>query len=150
MLPSGRFLDVPESRSRTMAAIRGKNTRSTEIALRMALVRSKLSGWRLHAAELLGKPDVIFPNERVVVFVDGCFWHGCKDCGHIPKTRSSFWSAKIMRNKLRDRKATRRLRQQGLKVIRIWEHSLDDPITARKAIRKITVALGRVRDSHQC
>lgn len=141
-LPDGRFLNVSKIRSRTMAAIRGKHTKSTEVALRMALIRSKISGWRLHATDLLGRPDVYFPLHRVAVFVDGCFWHGCPKCGHIPKTRTPFWHAKIMRNRTRDRVNTRKLRLSNVKVIRIWEHSLRDKERTIRALLKISNALG--------
>lgn len=107
-----------------MSGIRGKNTRSTERALRWALMRAGIKGWRLHANELLGKPDFYFPKQKLAIFVDGCFWHGCAKCGHIPRTRSSFWAAKIQRNKQRDRAAARTLKANGTNVIRVWEHSL--------------------------
>jgi DNA mismatch endonuclease (patch repair protein) len=107
-----------------MSAIRGKNTRSTERALRSALMRAGIKGWQLHADEMVGKPDVYFPKQKLAIFVDGCFWHGCARCGHIPRTRSSFWAAKILRNKQRDRAAVRILKANGTHVIRVWEHSL--------------------------
>src|SRR5205823_6917634 len=103
-LSEGKFLNVSATRSRMMSAIRGKNTRSTERALRMALMRAGIKGWRLHAVNLPGKPDVYFPTQRLAVFIDGCFWHFCPKCGHIPKTRRIFWNAKIQRNQERDRK----------------------------------------------
>src|SRR5688500_15793960 len=90
-LPGGQFLNVPKVRSRAMSAIRGKNNRSTEIKFRMALVRAGISGWSIHE-NLPGRPDVYFSGARVAVFLDGCFWHGCARCGHIPKTNSLFWS----------------------------------------------------------
>ena len=123
-LPAGKFLNVPAVRSRTMAAIRGKNNKTTELALRMALVRSRISGWRLNAVNLPGKPDLFFERKKVAVFVDGCFWHGCPRCGHVPKTRAKFWHAKIQRNKLRHIFVARQLRKKGIRVVRIWEHSL--------------------------
>jgi len=110
-----------------MAAIRGKHTRSTELALRMALVRSKITGWRLHEADLPGKPDVFFPRQKVAVFVDGCFWHGCPKCGHLPKTNRAFWRAKILRNKQRDRLAKSRLMRMRITTLRLWEHELNCP-----------------------
>jgi DNA mismatch endonuclease Vsr len=127
-----------------MAAIRGKHTKSTEVALRMALIRSKISGWRLHATDLLGRPDVFFPRQRVAIFVDGCFWHGCPKCGHVPKTRTSFWRAKILRNRARDRVNTRNLKLSNVKVIRIWEHSLSGREKTIRALVKISNALGEV------
>jgi DNA mismatch endonuclease (patch repair protein) len=124
-LRKGTFEDVPAARARTMGAIRARNNKTTEKALRMALVRAGARGWVLHAA-LPGRPDFFFPKQKIAIFVDGCFWHGCKQCGHIPKTRSEFWRAKIKRNKQRDLDVTAQLKQMGLAVIRIWEHELRD------------------------
>ena len=138
-LPLGEFRDVPVFRSRTMAAIRGKHNKTTELALRMALVRSNISGWRLHADDLPGKPDLFFEREKLAIFVDGCFWHGCPKCGHIPKTRSSFWRAKILGNKRRDRANARKLRRIGFRVVRIWEHSLRRKEGAKALVRQIVV-----------
>ena len=70
------------------------------------------------------KPDFVFPKLRTALFVDGCFWHGCPKHGTKPKTRASFWLAKIMGNKARDRRVNRLLRGKGWKVLRIWEHEL--------------------------
>jgi len=126
-LKDGKFKNVPVDRSRTMAAIRGKNNRTTELRLRMALVRAGICGWESNVGELPGKPDIFFREHQIAVFVDGCFWHGCPKCGHWPKTRSSFWKTKILRNKERDKKNRRKLCRNGIKVVHIWEHSLKDP-----------------------
>ena len=122
LLPSG-FENVSVVRSRVMGKIRARNNRSTELRLRMALIRQGRRGWVLHP-DLPGKPDFFFEREKLAIFVDGCFWHGCRKCGHIPKTRSVFWSAKIERNRLRDRNTARTLKASGITVLRIWEHSL--------------------------
>jgi len=123
-LKGGKFKNVPAVRSKTMSAIRGKNNRSTELRFRMALVRAGINGWETNAEDFVGKPDFFFRKKRIAVFVDGCFWHGCPKCGHYPKTRSSFWKTKILRNKERDKKNRRKLRREGIKVVNIWEHSL--------------------------
>jgi DNA mismatch endonuclease (patch repair protein) len=107
-----------------MSAIRSKGNKSTEIKLRMALVRARISGWQSHHRSVIGRPDFYFPQVPVAVFVDGCFWHGCSRCGHTPNTRSAYWAAKFLRNRTRDRVVNRSLRRQGIKVIRIWEHEL--------------------------
>lgn len=120
-----------------MAAIRGKHNRTTELALRMALVRSGISGWRLQAVDLPGKPDLFFERKRVAVFVDGCFWHGCPLCGHVPKTRTEFWQAKIQRNKHRHIFVARQLKEKGIRVIRIWEHSLKSDVGKRKVLNHL-------------
>jgi DNA mismatch endonuclease, patch repair protein len=123
-LNGGKFKNVPPIRSKTMAAIRGKNNRTTELTLRMALVRAGIRGWETNVEELPGKPDFFFYKKNIAVFVDGCFWHGCPKCGHFPKTRGSFWKMKILRNKERDRTNRERLHRMGIKVVVIWEHSL--------------------------
>ena len=120
-LPGGGFTNVPEKRSRTMAAVRGKGNRTTERRLRCALAAAGIRGWKMHPYDIPGCPDFWFPRARLAVFVDGCFWHGCPKCGHLPRTNAAFWKAKFERNKARDRRVTRRLRQQGVAVIRIWE-----------------------------
>jgi DNA mismatch endonuclease (patch repair protein) len=98
-LKGGKFENVPPVRSRTMAAIRGKHNRSTELSLRMAFVRAGIRGWETNVRELPGQPDFFFRKHLLAIFVDGCFWHGCPKCGHYPKTRSAFWKMKILRNK---------------------------------------------------
>ena len=78
----------------------------------------------MHVSSLPGFPDFLFKVPRVSVFIDGCFWHACPRCGHIPKTNRSYWQAKIARNKRRDRSVSRTLRELGYQVIRIWECEL--------------------------
>lgn len=137
-LPNGAFTCVPLVRSRTMAAIKGKHNLSTDIQFRMALVRMGIKNWVTHS-DLPGKPDVYFPKKRLAIFLDGCFWHGCNKCGHIPKTNSLFWATKLSRTKSRDAKTTRLLRKQGIDVIRVWEHSLKN----NKQMIKILHAISR-------
>jgi DNA mismatch endonuclease (patch repair protein) len=140
-LPEGRFLNVSPERSRTMASIKGKHTKSTERKLRMALIRAGVKGWKLHPQRLPGNPDVYFPRTGTVVFVDGCFWHGCPKCGHIPHTNSTFWSAKFNRNRQRDLLNTRLLKKLGMNVVRIWEHSLKNRLSTTAAIDDIRLAV---------
>jgi DNA mismatch endonuclease (patch repair protein) len=73
----------------------------------------------------------------LAVFVDGCFWHGCPQCGHVPKTRSPFWEAKFQRNRMRDARNARKLRQLGVCVIRVWEHSLKTPVGRHRVLARI-------------
>jgi len=108
-----------------MRAVRGSGNRTTEQRFRFALVGAGLRGWTTRNREVLGNPDFLFPEARVAIFVDGCFWHGCTTCGHVPRTRRSYWNAKITRNRQRDRQTTRRLRALGFRVIRFWEHDLN-------------------------
>jgi len=140
-LPGGKFLNVSPERSRTMASIKGKHGKSTERKLRMALMRAGIQGWKLHPQGIQGNPDVYFPKTKTVVFVDGCFWHGCPKCGHVPHTNSTFWHAKFRRNRERDLRNTRELKRLGMKVIRIWEHSLKDHLSTTAVIEGIRLAL---------
>lgn len=128
-LPGGSFVGVSKERSKRMRAVRGRGNKTTENRLRSALVRTGVRGWRLAPREISGQPDFYFVKARLAVFVDGCFWHGCPRCGHIPKTNGKFWRAKIRRNRARDHMITRQLRASGLSVVRIWEHDLQKDIT---------------------
>lgn len=118
------FERVPEKRSATMAAIKSKGNKTTELRFRLALVRSGVHGWKMHDRNLPGTPDFSFRQSRVVVFIDGCFWHGCPQCGHIPRTRSGFWRAKIKGTRERDVSKDRALAAAGYRVFRIWEHDV--------------------------
>lgn len=140
-LESGWFSNVSPQRSRTMSAIRGKSNKSTELPIKMAFVRARVKGWVLHETTICGKPDFYFRRHRLAVFVDGCFWHGCPQCGHIPKTRTQFWKAKIDRNRQRDRRAKKVLAAEGIRALRVWEHSLRNPSHVRAIIRKVQAAL---------
>lgn len=123
-LPGGRFENVPEVRSRVMAAVRSTGNKTTEVQLRLALVRAAICGWRMHNRDVPGRPDFFFAEKKLAVFVDGCFWHGCRKCGHVPRTRSGFWAAKIRRNRQRDRQIDAALRAAGITPVRVWEHQL--------------------------
>ena len=79
--------------------------------------------------------DLVFKKHKLVVFVDGCFWHGCPWHYRTPKTRSEWWDAKIDRNKKRDAIKTRKLRRLGWKVVRVWEH-VDPDEAANKILNK--------------
>jgi len=107
----------------------------------MALVGSKLKGWKLNYKDLPGKPDFYFTNHKLAIFVDGCFWHGCPQCGHIPKTRTSFWNAKISRNIERDKLINENYKNLKIKIIRIWEHEIKNKIDLQKIIAYISKLL---------
>lgn len=111
-----------------MSAIKGKGNKTTEMRFRLALVRDGISGWNMHEPDIIGKPDFYFPDQKLVVFIDGCFWHGCPRCGHIPKTNTEYWREKIARNKKRDKSTTRKLRYRKYKVLRFWEHELKNDL----------------------
>ena len=112
------------TRSRMMSGIRGKNTKP-EIALRRLLHRSGLR-YRLHSAHLPGRPDIVFPSRRIVIFVHGCFWHrhdGCHWCS-TPSSNEEFWEAKFAGNVRRDHEAIELLRAASWRVAVVWECSL--------------------------
>jgi DNA mismatch endonuclease (patch repair protein) len=110
-------------RSEIMSHVQGHGNERTELALASLLRRSKLSGWRRNQP-VFGKPDFVFREQRVAVFVDGCFWHGCPAHATKPATNRAFWCKKLARNKARDQLVTRTLRAAGWRVLRVWEHEL--------------------------
>ena len=122
--PLPKFKSPSKTRSDNMRAIRSASNRSTERRLRAMLAANRLRGWAVHPPNIAGKPDFAFEHVRVVIFVDGCFWHGCPRCGHIPATNRLYWAAKITRNRTRDQRVSRKLRTLGWSVIRIWECDL--------------------------
>src|SRR5690349_4259655 len=106
-----------------MSGIRGKNTRP-ELILRSGLHRRGFR-FRLHPADLPGKPDLVFPKHQAVLFAHGCFWHG-HDC-HLfkwPRTREEFWRTKIEQNRKVDERAQTRLGQAGWRQAVVWECAL--------------------------
>lgn len=124
ILPRGKFDNVSPVRSKTMRAIRGRGNRSTEKRLIAVLARAGVRGWKVRPRGIAGNPDFVFPTARVAVFVDGCFWHGCPECGHIPRANRPYWAAKIAGNRRRDAKVDRLLQSNSIRVLRIWEHEL--------------------------
>lgn len=116
----------PESRSRIMSAIRSRGNTSTELRFATLLRSVHITGWRRHQ-NLPGRPDFVFRGERVVVFVDGCFWHSCPRCSRVPRVNKRYWGPKLARNRERDCQVTDELRDSGWTVLRVWEHQLDRP-----------------------
>lgn len=127
-------------RSQIMAAIRSHGNKATELKLISIFRANRITGWR-RGATLVGKPDFVFQKARVAVFVDGCFWHGCKSHCRIPRTNRAYWSRKIKRNIANDQRVNRRLRKAGWRVARIWAHSLGSPTrVARRIISLLSPA----------
>lgn len=128
----------PSSRSANMRAIRRRDT-SPEVALRSELHRR---GHRFrvdYAVPVEGRsprPDIVFTRQRLAVFVDGCFWHGCPEHGRKPRKNGHYWGPKITRNIERDQEQNERLRDADWTVIRIWEH---EPLAV--AVRRVEEAL---------
>lgn len=114
------------TRSRMMASVKSSGNRSTEVFVAALMRRNGIAGWRRNYV-LFGKPDFVFENYKVAIFVDGCFWHGCPWHCRKPQSNVDYWNEKIARNRTRDKQVTTRLTSVGWTVIRVWEHSLKDP-----------------------
>lgn len=119
---------TPEQRSEDMRRIRSANTKP-ELVVRKAL-HSLGYRYRLHRRDLPGRPDLVFPSRRKVIFVHGCFWHGheaacCPDARAV-KSNKPYWTQKIATNKLRDERNKERLQTEGWEVLVLWECELRD------------------------
>jgi len=113
---------TPKQRKYNMSRIRGKNT-NPEKKIRKLLWSQGIRGYRIHY-NLLGKPDLVFIRKKIVIFIDGCFWHKCPLCFHEPNTRNEFWMNKINSNVERDLKISKKLKEDGWTVLRFWEHEI--------------------------
>lgn len=110
-------------RSQVMSRIRSRGNKDTELALIRIFRANRIVGWRRNQP-LKGNPDFVFQKQRRIIFVDGCFWHGCLKHSKPPQSNQAYWQAKMIRNKQRDVFVTRTLRAKGWRVLRIWEHEL--------------------------
>jgi DNA mismatch endonuclease (patch repair protein) len=109
-----------------MKANRATET-SPEVALRRALRRTGLPGYRKNWRGVPGRPDIAYPGRRVAVFVHGCFWHRCPRCDlPLPRTNADFWRRKFERNRERDRRKVRRLEDTGWRVFVFWECEVNE------------------------
>ena len=128
----------PSTRSAVMARIKGRDTGPEKVM--DAMLRRLRRRYETHSKDLPGRPDFVFRRAKVVIFVDGDFWHGWR----FPAWRlklSEKWEAKIAANRLRDRRNHAKLRQHGWKVVRIWEHQLKrDP---QSCLNRVIDALGK-------
>ncbi|MCP5141405.1 MAG: DNA mismatch endonuclease Vsr [Gammaproteobacteria bacterium] len=126
----------PETRSRMMSGIKGKNTKP-ELEVRRQLHRLGFR-YRLHDKKLPGKPDIILKKYNAVIFVHGCFWHG-HNC-HLfkwPKTRPEFWKEKIIKNRENDLKALQKLQSSDWRVCTVWECAIKGPTKDIQATSEI-------------
>ncbi|WP_414660166.1 very short patch repair endonuclease [Horticoccus sp. 23ND18S-11] len=112
-----------KTRSSIMAAIRSSGNFSTEQKFIGLLKTVGARGWR-RGYPLYGRPDFVFLGVRTAIFIDGCFWHGCKKHHRSPTSNREYWTQKISLNRIRDRKTTKYLRAREWIVLRIWEHEL--------------------------
>jgi len=121
------------NRSALMSRVRSRGNATTESSIAKAFRLMAIAGWRRHVClrmkshtmnSIRTYPDFIFRRHRVAVFVDGCFWHGCREHCSTPKTNMRWWREKLAANRTRDRLVTKVLRAHGWKVIRMWEHDV--------------------------
>ncbi len=133
------------TRSYNMSRIKGKDTKPE------MLVRRYLHGlgyrYRLHVKDMPGKPDIVLPRYRTVIFINGCFWHGHEGCKYyvVPKTRSEWWLNKINHNRDNDAKAIKALKKAGWRVILVWECVLKPAHlnrTLAAVVKKLALRLG--------
>jgi len=142
---------TPAQRLKAMRSNRGRT--KPEIALARDLWRR---GFRYYTADgyknrtgirLVGNPDIVFPTKRILIFVDGCFWHGCQRCHNFARDCNLIWQKKIQKNLLRDRRVTRRLRTEGWTVIRIREHELRPTSRFEAVATQLAERIRRASDS---
>ena len=114
-------------RSEVMRRVKARDT-APERAVRRLLREAGLTGYRLHRADLPGRPDIAFIGRRRAIFVHGCFWHGhdCPRGARTPKANAEYWRAKIARNRARDAAARAALETQGWRTLTVWECALRD------------------------
>lgn len=127
---------TPEARSKLMSKVSARNT-GPEKKLRSLLHRAGFR-FRLHAKRLPGKPDIVLPRYRTVIFVHGCFWHGhtCAKGTNRPKTRPEFWEKKINGNQERDGRNRQELENLGWRVLTVWECELKNQEELMTRLRK--------------
>ena len=127
MIPMDVFTKA--KRSEVMRAVKSKNTK-LELCFRKALWRKGFR-YATNSSKYFGTPDIVLTKHKAVIFVDSCFWHGCRKHFRLPAVRVSFWKAKIETNRARDKKVASFYRRRGWRVFRVWEHDI------RKSMGKV-------------
>jgi DNA mismatch endonuclease (patch repair protein) len=118
-----------------MGKIRSKETK-IEIDFRKLLSKKGLK-YRKNSNKYFGKPDIVFPLKKIAIFIDSCFWHGCKKHCRVPAANRRYWLKKINGNKKRDKRVSSYFKKNGWKVIRIWEHDLKNKEFIKKILNKL-------------
>ena len=134
-----------EQRSRNMSSIRSKGNKTTERVFASILRQAGISGWRRHLS-LPGKPDFAFRSQRIAIFLDGRFWHGCPRCYRLPEDNRSYWRKKVAGNRSRDRRRSRELRALGWRMLRLWDHTLESPKGRMRILTKVSAVLAKSRN----
>lgn len=125
-----------KKRSEIMSRIKTRGNLATELRLIKILHENNITGWRRNRS-VFGKPDFVFPEARLAVFIDGCFWHGCPLHSTLPKANHIFWKNKLAKNKKRDKVVVRTLKADNWHVLRIWQHELNKSKYVAKHIRSM-------------
>jgi len=118
-----------------------------------AIVRNAIGyRWRIefNNSNIKGKPDIVIPSLFLIIFADGCFFHGCPLHGHLPKSNRQYWKAKLEMNRKRDKNNNKYLRRQGYGVWRIWEHELKGrraEETAKRLKRRLSCRIGTIKEA---
>lgn len=139
---------TPAQRHKNMCRIHDKDTKP-EIIVRKYLFAHGFR-YRLNVNSLPGKPDIVLPKYRTVIFVNGCFWHGHQGCRYfvIPKTRTEWWTQKIEKNRARDRQEQKELESEGWHTIVVWECQLK-PVKRQETLENLIHALGKIYVSNK-
>ena len=126
----------PKKRSEIMQAIKSRDSKM-ELFFRKELSKRGLR-YRKHVSRLPGKPDIVFVKKRAAIFLDSCFWHGCKKHCRLPASNKRYWIEKIERNKKRDKFVNKKYDGMGWKILRVWEHDINANTDAvvSKIVRK--------------
>jgi len=127
-----------KKRSEIMSKVRSKDSK-IEIEFRKKLWKACYR-YRKNSTKYFGKPDLVLPKYKTVIFIDSCFWHGCKKHGSTPQTRKRFWVTKIERNKERDKEVNRYYKKMTWAFFRVWEHDLKNSL--EKTVSKIAKKIG--------
>ena len=128
-------------RSEIMSRIRSRNTK-IETEFSNALRKNRIK-FRRNEKRMYGKPDFVFRDAKIVLFIDSCFWHGCPYHCRMPKSNKTYWNIKINRNKKRDREVSRWHKEKGWTIFRFWEHEINNDLS--KCIEKIKKQLKKNR-----
>lgn len=129
-----------DTRSRTMRRVKGRDT-SPEMLLRRAMFAIGIRGWRCHRSDIPGNPDITFGKYRLVIFVDGAFWHGHPSKYWLGRS-GEYWDLKIGRNIERDKRVTKKLVEDGWNVLRFWDFEVEAGPT--EIARRVKTVLERV------
>lgn len=124
-----------QKRSKIMSRIKDKNSK-IEIEFRKALWKE---GFRYskNSLKYFGKPDLVLKKYKTVIFIDSCFWHGCKKHCRIPSTNKNYWTQKVANNMTRDKKVLKYYKKQSWKIFRVWEHQISREYKLKKIINHI-------------